>query len=428
MRSPDASDRGSAGRAVTDLDVATPACVPAAAAAATPALRACMLAYTFYETDGRVMRYAEALAERGAQVDAVVLAREGQPREEWIRGVRVLRIQNREKNERGRASYFGRILRFFFRSMLVMAQEHGRHPYGLVHVHSVPDFEIFAAWRPKLGGAKLILDIHDIVPEFYAAKFGVGPNAPAFKLLLLVERLSAAFADHVIAANDLWLTKLTARATRRDKCSVFINYPDTSIFRADLRHPRGDGRFVVVYPGSLGWHQGLDIAVRAVALARQAVPTIKLHIYGEGSAKPGLEALVDELGLREYVQLKPPLPLRAIAAVMASADVGVVPKRGDGFGGEAFSTKIMEFMALGVPLVAADTRIDRHYFDESMLRFFRAGDSQALCDALVAAHADPLEGQRRAARALTFVREHSWDRRKHAYLDIVDGLLEQRHG
>ena len=80
-------------------------------------LHACMLAYTFYETDGRVMRYAEALVQSGAQVDAIVLGRPGQPREEHIRGVRVRRVQTREKNERGKLSYFLRIVRFFFRSM-----------------------------------------------------------------------------------------------------------------------------------------------------------------------------------------------------------------------------------------------------------------------------------------------------------------------
>ena len=64
-------------------------------------LRACMLAYTFYETDGRVMRYAEALAEAGAEVDVIALRKPSQPVEEMLNGVRVLRIQERERNEKG---------------------------------------------------------------------------------------------------------------------------------------------------------------------------------------------------------------------------------------------------------------------------------------------------------------------------------------
>lgn len=68
------------------------------------------------------------------------------------------------------------------------------------------------------------------------------------------------------------------------------------------------------------------------------------------------------LQLSDRILIKPPYPLREIAFVMANADLGVVPKRNDSFGGEAFSTKILEFMALGIPVVVADTKIDKCYF------------------------------------------------------------------
>ena len=354
----------------------------AARRAAVRPLRACMLAYTFYENDGRVMRYAEALAQDGAQVDAIVLRRPGQPREEMLNGVRVIRIQLREKNERGKFSYLQRTVQFFFRSMLEIARQHRRHRYDLVHVHSVPDFEVFAAWFAKLGGARLILDIHDIVPEFYAAKFSVAHDSFIFKALVWVERRSAAFADHVIIANDLWRAKLIQRATPADKCTSFINYPDTSVFNQGLRTRTDQGnanaRFVLSYPGTLNWHQGLDIAIHAFAIAHRDAPAMEFHIYGEGSAKPGLAQLVLDLGLSQAVHLHPPLPLREIACVMANADLGVVPKRNDAFGGDAFSTKILEFMALGVPVVVAATRIDTHYFNDSLLRFFTPDDAADL--------------------------------------------------
>lgn len=386
-------------------------------------IRACMLAYTFYETDGRVMRYAEALAQEGAQVDAIVLGRPGQPREEIVHGVRVLRVQTREKNERGKLSYLLRIVRFLLRSMGEVSVQHLKGRYDVVHVHSVPDFEVFAALVPKLGGAKIILDIHDIVPEFYAAKFGVGHDTVVFRALKLVERMSASFADHVIAANDIWLERIESRSARPDKCSAFINYPDLSVFRSALRTRGDDGRFVMSYPGTLNWHQGLDIAVRAFAIASASAPGMEFHIHGEGSARPELARLIGELGLDGKVLLNDPLPLREIAAVMANADLGVVPKRADSFGGEAFSTKILEFMALGVPVLAADTRIDRHYFDETLLRFFRSGDIDALARAMVDAYRQRDRGAALAANALAYVRENSWGKKKSDYLAVVRGLI-----
>lgn len=386
-------------------------------------IRACMLAYTFYENDGRVMRYAEALAQEGAEVEAIVLGRAGQPREEIIQGVKVLRVQNREKNERGKLAYFSRIVQFLFRSMVEVTSRHLKNRYDVIHVHSVPDFEVFAALIPKLGGAKIILDIHDIVPEFYAAKFGVSHSSLVFRALKLAERLSAAFSDHVIAANDIWLERITSRSVRREKCSAFINYPDMSVFRRDLRTRGADGRFVLMYPGTLNWHQGLDIAVKAFAIARPHAPEMEFHIYGEGSAKPELQRLVQELDLAGNVQLHEPLPLRQIASVMANADLGVVPKRNDSFGGEAFSTKTLEFMALGVPVLVSDTRIDRHYFNDSLLRFFKSSDVEALAQALLEAYVQRESGAARAKNALAYVSENSWGNKKSDYLAVVHGLI-----
>ena len=398
------------------------ATVPQQNVSARP-IRACMLAYTFYESDGRVMRYAEALAQEGAQVDAIVLGRPGQSREEVIHGVRVLRVQTREKNERGKLSYLLRIVRFLLRSMGEVTLQHLKGRYDVIHVHSVPDFEVFAALVPKLCGTKIILDIHDIVPEFYAAKFGVKHDSTVFRALKLVERLSAAFADHVIAANDIWLERIAARSSRREKCSAFINYPDLSIFRGELRTRRTDGRFILSYPGTLNWHQGLDIAVKAFAIAERQAPGMEFHIYGEGSAKPELERLVHKHGLEGKVLLNEPLPLREIALVMANADLGIVPKRNDSFGGEAFSTKILEFMALGVPVLVADTRIDRHYFNDTLLRFFTASDVDALAKAMVDAYQQRETGAALAANAVTYVRENSWGNKKIEYLSVVRGLI-----
>jgi hypothetical protein len=130
-----------------------------------------MLAYTFYDADNRVRRYAEALVKRGDQVDAIALARPGQPSFEVIQGVQVFRIQKRVIDEKGPVSYLIKLLLFFVRSAWLVTKRHWREPYAIIHVHSVPDFEVFATFIPRLMGARVILDIHDIVPEFYASKF-----------------------------------------------------------------------------------------------------------------------------------------------------------------------------------------------------------------------------------------------------------------
>src|SRR5271166_1449923 len=174
-------------------------------------MRACMLGYAFYETDNRVRRYAEALVRRGDEVDAIVLRREGQVSFEVINGVNVCRIQKRVRDERSPFSHLRKVMMFLLRSAWALTLRHLRARYDIIHVHSVPDFEVFATIVPRLMGAQVILDIHDIVPEFYASKFKVSERSLVFRLLLMVEKLSAAYSNHVIISNHLWRTKLIRR-------------------------------------------------------------------------------------------------------------------------------------------------------------------------------------------------------------------------
>jgi len=390
-------------------------------------MKVCMVAYTFYERDNRVRRYAEALARRGDLVDVVALRNKGQSKVETINGVRLYRIQQRIISEKTQLSYLAKMLLFFLRSavFLTRAQLNGR--YDLIHVHSLPDFEVFAAIFPKLTGSKVILDIHDIVPEFYSSKFKVSKNSLTFKLLVLIERLSIAFADYVIAANHIWEERLHERSVKRDKCSTFLNYPDTQILRRRGRN-RKDNKFVIVYPGSLNFHQGVDIAIRALSLIQNEVPEAEFHIVGVGDQMNFLTSLVDELGLQHRVFLKGPVPFEEIASVIEDADLGVVPKRNSNFGNEAFSTKILEFMALGVPVIVPNTKIDRYYFNESVVQFFCAEDEKSLADAMRRLIRNPELRQELVKNADEFVKKFTWDAHETNYFNLVDTLVESSGG
>jgi len=380
-----------------------------------------MLAYTFYETDNRVKRYAETLARRGDHVDVVVLRKPDQPSYEVSNGVHLHRIQKRVFNERSSLDYLFRLLLFVVRSGLCASWRQIRWRYDLVHVHSIPDFEVFAALLPKLMGAKVILDIHDIVPELYCSKFGVSQDSMLYRALVWVERLSNRFADHVIIANHLWEKRLLERSVPSDKCSVYLNYPDTGIFRP---HPgiHKNGVFTLIYPGTLNWHQGLDLAIRAFSKVQERFPHTEFHIYGDGSEKEKLIALTKELHLEDKVRFKDRMPIDQIAKVMAAADLAVVPKRKDSFGDQAFSTKIFEFMSLGIPVVAADTTIDRYYFDDTTVRFFESGNEVDLANQVLFLMENEGLRKKQVQCASEFVHANTWEMHRDRYLTLVDSL------
>jgi glycosyltransferase involved in cell wall biosynthesis len=388
--------------------------------------RICMVVYAFYENDTRVMQYADALVERGDRVDVIALRRsDGLPAYEVLRGVHVHRIQSRTVNEKGVYAYGSRILRFTLAAAWHLRRLHRQHGYDLIHVHNVPDTLVFAAAYPKWKRVPIILDIHDLLPEFFASKFRVEHSSRTFRLLTWMEQLSAAFATHVIVANDLWCERLAARSSRPEKCSVVRNRPDLSIFRGSVgKRTKPAGKFLMTYPGSLNWHQGLDVAIAAFAKVADQMPDAEFHIYGEGAAKSSLIALVKDLRLEDRIVFHDMLPSRDVAEVMAMTDLAIEPKRStSAFGNEALSTKILEFMCLGVPVIASRTAIHQYYYDESIIQYYSNDDAGELATLMLRLKNDPARRNAMAARASRYAELNTWDARKGDYLWRVEILV-----
>jgi glycosyltransferase involved in cell wall biosynthesis/peptidoglycan/xylan/chitin deacetylase (PgdA/CDA1 family) len=392
--------------------------------------RICMVAYAGYAVDNRVRRYAETLARQGDKVDVIAVSCSGeQVGVEEMNGVTVHKVQGPKVNEHKAWRYAYNALRFFMKSSALLARLHARNRYDLIHVHNMPDFLVFSAWYPKLAGAKVILDIHDIVPELFVSKFKGNKNGVVCAVLRQLEKASAAFSDHVIVSNDIWHKKLISRSVAEAKCSVVLNHVDPVIF---YRRPRtrNDGKVVVIFHGSFQRHQGLDIAVEAFARIRTTVPNAELHLYGDlgTSAAADLGRLAQSLGLNGNLKVHDRVPIDKIPDIIANADIGVVPKRADSFGNEAYSTKIMEFMSQGVPVVISRTAIDSFYFDDTAVRFFPSGNSQAMANAMLDVLHDERLRTTLIAKGLEYVERNCWERHKCGYLNLVTSLTTEDFG
>jgi len=382
--------------------------------------KVCMLSYSFYERDNRVMRYAEALVNRGDSVDVIALESEsGGKKHEVMNGVNVHRIQKRLKNEKSKAAYLTRLVRFLAASSLTITRNHLLKRYDVLHIHNVPDFLVFAAWLPKLMGARVLLDIHDILPEFFASKFKASSSDFYVQQLEKIEHVSCSFANHVIISNHLWLDTITRRSVPENKCSVVLNHVDQEVFYPRPR-TRKDDKVIAIFPGGLQSHQGLDIAIRAFKKVVAQFPNAEFHIYGDGNMKGDWTELSRELGLDKHVYFFPPLPIHEIAEKMANADIGLVPKRADSFGNEAYSTKIMEFMSQGIPVVASRTKIDSYYFNDSVLAFFESGNHDDLASKIISVLQQPEYREKLIVNGKKYVALNNWSIRKQEYFDIVD--------
>jgi glycosyltransferase involved in cell wall biosynthesis len=121
------------------------------------------------------------------------------------------------------------------------------------------------------------------------------------------------------------------------------------------------------------------------------------------------------------------VPLERLLPLISDADLGVVPILDDGFTKFMLPVKLLEYVALGIPIVCSETETIRAYFDDTMLAFFPPGDEEALAERLVELYRDASAREGLAKRASAFLDAHSWDAQKLRYYELIDELSGTTH-
>ncbi|HLH77670.1 MAG TPA: glycosyltransferase family 4 protein [Candidatus Binataceae bacterium] len=385
--------------------------------------RALMIAYTTYVHDARVKRHAQALAERGDQVDLLCLQN---PQQGFDRGVNVIGLQIRRYRGSSRASYLRSYLRFFAAATIQAAVLSRRHRYDFAVVCTMPDLAVLCALPVRLMGSKLLLDVHDTMPELYRDKFGGRRGALGAKLLHLEERVSAGLADRVLAVHEPHRQRLIAAGIAAHKISVVLNVPDPRIFAPLVRPVYERERFTIVCHGTMAPRLGVELAIEAIARLRERLPTVRLRLIGGGNYVDGLRQRVNQRGLAPWIEFHAPVPLEQLPELLNEADVGLVPNRKSSATDLMLPVKLMEYVALGIPVIAARLHTIQYYFDDQAVRFFAPGDADGLAAAIAELHARPALRQSLAERACTVLRRVNWSVQRERYYEAIDSLFPNR--
>jgi glycosyltransferase involved in cell wall biosynthesis len=205
---------------------------------------------------------------------------------------------------------------------------------------------------------------------------------------------------------------------------VILNSLDATLLPPELRKPAADP-FRIVYHGTITPHYGVDLLLQAFAEVARQVPRASLAVYGEGDAVPELLAAAEALGVADRVEMTGRLLSQAeTLRCVQGASVGVIPNRPTQLNRFALSTKLFEYVMLGIPVVAADLPTIRDHFDDSELTYFRAGDVQSLVDALLSVAGDFNVGLRRAGNARSRYDDHyRWEIQGDRYRALLHRLL-----
>jgi glycosyltransferase involved in cell wall biosynthesis len=384
--------------------------------------RHCMVVFAYYPlAETRVQRQAEILVNAGYTVDVICLRGPGERSAEHYRGVDIHRLPVRF-SKASLPRQFLSYLHFFTLAGIRLTKLHLRHPYPSIQVHNLPDFLVFCAVMPKLQGAAVLLDLHDLMPEFFTGRFGSGRKRLLNHLIIWQEQLACRFADHVITVSDHWRQSLIRRGVPKDKCSVVMNVADDGIFAPRVTTPVIDPSYQLIYHGTVTYRYGLDLAIRAVGLVADEIPEIELTILGGGDQMSALIGLHRELRLQRHIHLRNEYVLAEhLPDIISEADLGIVPYRNDTFTDGLLPTKLMEYAALGLPCIAARTTAIEAYFRDTMVEFFHPNDAEDLARCIRNLR-DPQRRAVLARRSRNFTRRYNWNSIGANYVALVNDL------
>jgi glycosyltransferase involved in cell wall biosynthesis len=346
----------------------------------------------------------------------------GQPPQETIGGVRVFRAPVTRQRNGGPLAYLREYGAFFVHAALRLARLHGQRRYDVVQAHNMPDFLVFVGLLPRLFGARVVLDIHDLVPEFYSVRFGLPVSHPVVRATRWVQKLSARFADHVLTAGEPFRRRIIASGIAPEKVTSIMNSPDPALFGAHAARPetpRRPGDFVLAYHGTLSEYNDLGVVLAALAELRAEAPGLRLHIYGRGRSLPALQAQAAALGLDGRVRFLGFRPLDEMPGLIAAADAGVVPQRPSVFTSLNYPTKAFEYIALGKPVLMGSTPALEEMFGHIAGMFFQPDDPAELAARLRALLADPGLAPRLAAQQQQVCDHFAWPGEKRRYVAAI---------
>jgi glycosyltransferase involved in cell wall biosynthesis len=345
--------------------------------------------------DRRVWQECQALREAGYEVSVICPQGMTQDREPYalIEGIEIHRYPLRTATG-GWSGYLREYATAVWRSWR-LARRLGH--FDLIHICNPPDLLFLVALPLRARGTRIIFDQHDLVPELYLSRFNRGKDLLYYGVAAL-ERLTYRLAEVVIATNESYRDAALDRG-RKAPGKVFVvrSAPDLSRFTAGIPDPalkRGK-RHLLCYLGVMGPQDGVDYALHSLAALRDMrIDDWHAAFVGSGDCFEEMCALSDRLGLADRVTFTGRIPDRELLGYLVTADVALAPDPRNPLNDVSTMNKILEYMAVGRPIVSFDLREARVSAGGAAV-YAECNDTHAFAASVSALLDDPAERLRR---------------------------------
>jgi len=385
----------------------------------------CHLLYEEYPRDPRVRRYVNALNGTGEKCIVVCSKKKNEKYFEELSGNLIYRLPVSKK----RGSFFLTLLEyllFAWISSFLLLYLQLRYRFKIVHIHTLPDFLIFAALWNKIFGAKLILDLHEIFPELYMARTGAAYDSFKVKLLILAEKYSIKLANRVITIHDNAKDIFVKRNNlSEEKISVVMNSVDPGEF--PIAATPDENEFIIIYNGTIVKLLNLTMVIEALAKLKEQMPPedfrrVVFRLYGDGPALNDILSLAETLGVADKVEYMGYLQPAEMRKEVLKTGVLILPPLKNIYSDLFYTIKLIETIYLKIPVIATRLNTYKRYYSEESLFYFDSGNINELVERIKEVYYNNTLVQQKTASARADYDKLSWEIMRDRYLKIVDEL------
>ena len=335
--------------------------------------------------DRRVWQEATTLQEAGYLVSIICPAgKDHERRKETLQGIHIYRYRLPMEG-RGFLGYvieYGWSLMAQFLLACRVLYERG---FDVIHACNPPDNIFLIGGFFKVFGKRFLFDHHDINPELFEAKFG--KRGLLYRALVLSERLTFMTAKVSIATNESYRQIAITRG-RMDPAKVFVvrSGPDLTRVHTVAPNPslKNGRQFLVGYVGVMGEQEGIDYLLRAVRIIVNDKDRQDVHfgLVGGGTELENMKLYAAELGISDYVTFTGRIPDEPMLEMLSTADICVNPDVANEMNDKSTMNKIMEYMALGKPVVQFDLTEGRRSALEASV-YAKENDEEDLAEKII---------------------------------------------
>lgn len=377
----------------------------------------CVIRRGYFPQDPRVNKEVKALLENGSNVDIIVLKKENQILIECSEKLNVYRIPI-PYIKRSLLKYSFEYIYFFISAFILVNLLNIRKRYKYIQANSMPNFLVFVGIIPKLLGTKIILDVHEPMPELFSSLYKNTLSKIIFRILIIEEKLSFIFADKIITVSKPLKSLFISRNRFiTSKIIVIHNAPYIKNKSRSFTKEKQNKAFIIISHGSILKRYGFKTLIDTVPYLNNIIPRYKIIIIGEGEILLDLIAYVEKNRWKNSVEFKGFLPQEDLFKSIKECDVGIVPIERDNFTQYILPNKLFEFVEIGVPVISSSLETIRMYFGDT-ISYFKSGEPEDLAKKIILLYKDYSMGTKYSERAKQIISIYAWDIEKEKYCNL----------